>query len=161
VVNGIQSVTQNYIIGTMTVITLLAILNAIGLWILGMEHILFFAIFAAILAIIPYIGVIIGSLPAVVFALLFMDSLWNPLGVIAVFATVQFLEGNFITPNIVGSRVSINPMIALIALVIGGELWGISGMILFVPMVGILKHLFDQVEELRPFGYLFGDSDRY
>src|SRR5699024_6709544 len=128
IIDGIQSVTQNYIVGMMSVIFLLAVLNAIGLWILGIPNALFFAVFAAIWAIIPYIGIIIGSLPAIVFALLFTDSLWNPVGVIAVFAVVQFLEGNFITPNIVGSRVSINPMIALIALLIGGELWGISGM---------------------------------
>lgn len=161
VVDGIQSVTQNYIIGMITVITLLAILNAIGLWIIGIEHALFFAVFAAILAIIPYIGIILGSLPAIIFALLFTESLFIPLGVIAVFAVVQFLEGNFITPNIVGSRVSINPMIALVALLVGGELWGISGMILFVPFVGILKHIFDQVEELKPVGYLFGNSQEY
>ncbi|SHF49540.1 Predicted PurR-regulated permease PerM [Fodinibius roseus] len=159
VVDGIQSVTQNYIIGMAAVITLLAILNAIGLWIIGIEHVLFFAVFAAILAIIPYIGIIIGSLPAVIFALLFTDSLLNPLGVIAVFAVVQFLEGNFITPNIVGSRVSINPMVALVALLIGGELWGVSGMILFVPIVGILKHIFDRIDALKPVGYLFGDSE--
>lgn len=158
VVDGIQGVTQNYIIGMAAVITLLAVLNAIGLWIIGIEHVLFFAVFAAILAIIPYIGIIIGSLPAVIFALLFTDSLLNPLGVIAIFAIVQFLEGNFITPNIVGSRVSINPMVALAALLIGGELWGISGMILFVPFVGILKHIFDRVDALKPVGYLFGDS---
>lgn len=158
VIDGIQSVTQNYLIGMATVITLLAILNAVGLWILGIEHVLFFAAFAAILAIIPYIGIIIGSLPAIIYALLFTDSLLNPLGVMAVFAVVQFLEGNFITPNIVGSRVSINPMVALVALLIGGELWGISGMILFVPFVGILKHVFDRVEALKPYGYLFGDS---
>lgn len=161
IIDGIQSVTQNYIVGMMTVIFLLAILNAIGLWIVGIPHALFFAVFAALLAIIPYIGIIIGSLPAIIFALLFTDSLWNPVGVVAVFAIVQFLEGNFITPNIVGSRVSINPMIALVALLIGGELWGISGMILFVPFVGILKHIFDQVDGLKPLGYLFGDSAEY
>lgn len=161
IIDGIQSVTQNYIIGMLTVISLLALLNAIGLWIVGIPNALFFAVFAALLAIIPYIGIIIGSLPAIIFALLFTDSLWNPVGVIAVFATVQFLEGNFITPNIVGSRVSINPLIALVALLVGGQLWGISGMILFVPFVGILKHIFDQLDELKPFGYLFGDSREY
>lgn len=161
VIDGIQSVTQNYIIGMMTVITLLAILNAIGLWIIGIEHALFFAVFASILAIIPYIGIVIGSLPAIIFALLFTESLLTPLGVVAVFAVVQFLEGNFITPNVLGSRVSINPMIALVALLIGGELWGISGMILVIPFIGILKHIFDQIEELRPFGYLFGNSQEY
>lgn len=161
VIDGIQSVTQNYIIGMMTVITLLAILNAIGLWIIGIEHALFFAVFASILAIIPYIGIVIGSLPAIIFALLFTESLLIPLGVVAVFAIVQFLEGNFITPNVLGSRVSINPMVALVALLVGAELWGISGMILVVPFIGILKHIFDQIEELRPFGYLLGNSQEY
>ncbi|TYP95508.1 putative PurR-regulated permease PerM [Fodinibius salinus] len=161
VIDGIQNVTQNYIIGMITVITLLAILNAIGLWIVGIKHVLFFAIFAAILAVIPYIGIIIGSLPAIIYALLFTNSLLNPLGVVAVFAVVQFLEGNFITPNVIGSRVSINPFMALIALIVGGKIWGIAGMILFVPFLGILKCIFDQVEILRPYGYIFGNKREY
>ncbi|MEL7834242.1 AI-2E family transporter [Fodinibius sp. Rm-B-1B1-1] len=161
VMDSIQSVTQNYIVGMITVISILAMLNAIGLWIVGIEHVLFFATFAAILAVIPYIGIIIGSLPAIIFALLFTDSLLNPVGVIAVFAVVQFLEGNFITPNIIGSKVSINPFMALVALVIGGQLWGIAGMILFVPFLGILKCVFDQVDGLKPYGYLLGNRMAY
>lgn len=161
VIDGIQGVTQNYIVGMITVISILAVLNAIGLWIVGIEHVLFFAVFASILAVIPYIGIIIGSLPAIIFALLFTDSLLNPLGVVAVFAVVQFLEGNFITPNIIGSKVSINPFMALIALVIGGQLWGIAGMILFVPFLGVLKCVFDQVEGLKPYGYLLGNRVEY
>lgn len=158
VINRIQNVTQGYIVGMMTVITILAILNGIGLWLIGMDHVLFFALFSAILAIIPYIGIIIGSLPAIIYALLFTNSLFNPIAVIGVFATVQFLEGNFITPNIVGSSVSVNPFMALVALMVGGQLWGISGMILFVPYLGILKCIFDQVEGLKPYGYLFGNT---
>lgn len=161
VIDSIQIVTQNYIVGMMTVISILAVLNTIGLWIVGIDHVLFFASFASILAIIPYIGIIIGSLPAILFALLFTDSLLNPIGVIAVFAFVQFLEGNFITPNVIGSKVSINPFMALVALVIGGQLWGIAGMILFVPFLGILKCVFDQVDELKPYGYLLGNRLAY
>src|SRR5699024_10982768 len=99
----------------------------------GLDNFLFFATFAAVLAVIPYIGIIIGSIPAVLYALLFTNSLLMPLGVIGVFAAVQFLEGNFITPNVIGSRVSINPFMAMLALIIGGQIWGIVGMILFVP----------------------------
>lgn len=161
VLDSIQNVTQNYIVGMITVISILAVLNAIGLWIVGIDHVLFFAVFAAVLAIIPYIGVIIGSLPAIIFALLFSKSLLTPLAVILVFFLVQLLEGNFITPNIVGSSVSINPFMALIALIIGGNLWGVSGMILFVPFLGILKCIFDQVEVLRPYGYMLGDRAEY
>lgn len=161
IVTSIQSVTQNYLVGMISVIGILGVLNAIGLWIIGMDHALFFASFAAILAIIPYIGIILGSLPAILYALLFSESLLMPIGVVGIFATVQFLEGNFITPNIIGSRVSINPFVAFLALLVGAELWGISGMILFVPFVGILRCVFDEVEALRPYGYLLGNTVSY
>lgn len=161
VIRGIQSVTRNYLAGLIMVMVILAIMNYIGLLIVGLENALFFAIFAAVLAIIPYIGIIIGSLPAVLYALLFSGSLWMPVAVIGVFAVVQFLEGNFITPNITGSRVSINPFMALVALIIGGHIWGIVGMIIFVPFVGILKCIFDEVEDLRPYGYLLGNTIQY
>jgi predicted PurR-regulated permease PerM len=161
VIDSIQAITQNYIIGVITVISILAVLDTIGLWLVGIDHAVFFGVFAAILAIIPYIGVIIGSLPAILFSLLFTNSLWNPVAVMAVFFIVQLLEGNLITPNIVGSRVSINPFMALVALVLGGQLWGITGMIIFVPFLGIAKCIFDHVEGLKPYGYLLGNTREY
>jgi predicted PurR-regulated permease PerM len=81
-----------------------------------------------------------------------------PVGVMAVLWFDQFLEGNIITPNVVGSRVRINPFAALIALVIGGGVWGIGGMILFVPYVGILKCVLDEIEPLKSYGYLLGNK---
>lgn len=157
----VQNVTQNYLVGMLSVIGILAVLNTTGLLIIGLEHALFFGVFASLLAIIPYIGIIIGALPPLVFAFLLTDSLLTPVLVIAVFATVQFLEGNFITPKIVGSKVSINPFVAMVALIVGGHLWGISGMILFVPVIGILKVVFDQIPEMKPYGYLLGNSVEY
>jgi predicted PurR-regulated permease PerM len=157
----IQDVTQNYLVGMLSVIGILAVLNTTGLLIVGLEHALFFGVFASLLAIIPYIGIIIGALPPLLFALLLTDSLLTPFFVVVVFGTVQFLEGNFITPRIVGSKVSINPFVAMVALIIGGELWGISGMILFVPLIGILKVVFDQIPEMKPYGYLLGNSMNY
>ncbi len=157
----VQEVTQNYLVGMLSVIGILAVLNTTGLLIVGLEHAVFFGVFAALLAIIPYIGIIIGALPAVLFSLLLTDSLLTPVLVIVVFATVQFLEGNFITPKIVGSKVSINPFVAMAALIVGGELWGIAGMILFVPLIGILKVVFDQIPEMKPYGYLLGNNKTY
>lgn len=159
--DNVQEVTQNYLVGMLTVIGILAVLNTTGLFLIGLEHAIFFGVFASLLAIIPYIGIIIGALPPLLFAFLLGDSLVTPLLVIAVFGTVQFLEGNFITPRIVGSKVSINPFMAMLALIIGGELWGISGMILFVPLIGILRVIFEQVEELKPYGYLLGNRIEY
>lgn len=161
VLDRVQGVTQNYLLGMLTVIGILAVLNTGGLFLIGLEHAVFFGVFASLLAVIPYIGIIIGSLPPLLFALLLGDSLIQPVLVVAVFATVQFLEGNFITPRIIGSKVSINPFVALIALIIGGELWGISGMILFVPLIGILRVIFDQIDELKPYGYLLGNRIAY
>lgn len=157
----VQGVTQNYLVGMLSVIGILAVLNTIGLLLVGLDHAVFFGVFAALLAVIPYIGIIIGALPPLLFSLLLTDSLLTPVFVILVFATVQFLEGNFITPRIVGSKVSINPFVAIVALIIGGQLWGIAGMILFVPLIGILKVIFDQIPEMKPYGYLLGNSKTY
>jgi predicted PurR-regulated permease PerM len=161
VITNIQTVTQNYIVGLISVIGILTVLNGVGFWSIGLENALFFGVFAAIWAIVPFIGIVIGSLPALLYAILFSDSLLMPLGVIIVIAIVQFLEGNFITPNIVGSKVSINPFVAFLALLIGGEVWGITGMILFVPFVGILRCIFMEVHGLEPYGYLLGNQKDY
>ncbi len=161
VLTDVQEVTQNYLVGLLTVIGILAILNTTGLFLIGLEHAIFFGVFASLMAIIPYIGIIIGALPPLLFAFLLGDSLLTPLLVMAVFGTVQFLEGNFISPRIVGSKVSINPFMAMLALIIGGEIWGISGMILFVPLIGILRVIFSEIESLKPYGYLLGNRIEY
>lgn len=161
VVDEIQSVSQNYLVGLLAVILILTLLNTAGLLIIGLDHALFFGVFAAFMAVIPYIGVIIGSLPPLLYAFILSDSLLVPLGVIIVFMVVQFLEGNIITPRIIGSKVSINPFIAIIALIVGGKLWGISGMILFIPLLGILRVVFEEIPALRPVGYLLGNRIDY
>jgi len=75
--------------------------------------------------------------------------------------TIQLIESSFLTPKIVGSRVSINPFVAIIVLLIGGKLWGIAGMILFIPLIGILRVGFSQVQVLKPYGYLLGNIIDY
>ncbi len=161
VLDNVQDVTQNYLVGLLTVIGILAVLNTTGLAIIGLEHAIFFGVFASMMAVIPYIGIIIGALPPLLFALLLGDSIITPLLVLAVFGAVQFLEGNFISPRIVGSKVSINPFMAMLALIVGGEVWGISGMILFVPFIGILRVIFEEIPELKPYGYLLGNRIEY
>mgnify|MGYP005848896855 CR=1 FL=1 len=159
--NRVSRVLQGYIIGMLAVVAILAVLNCIGLLILGINHALFFGIFAALLALIPYIGIVVGSILPTLYAILMYDSIIMPLAVIGIFVFVQFLEGNFITPNIMSAQVSINPLVALIALLIGGQIWGIAGMILFIPMIGMLKAAFDNIENLKPYGYLLGNKTEY
>ncbi|GAB3726082.1 AI-2E family transporter [Hymenobacter agri] len=155
--DNIQNVVQAYISGLLTVIVIVAVLNAIGLLLLGVKFAIFFAAFASVLAVIPYIGIMIGaSIPALV-TLVETGSPARAAAVVGVFMFVQFLEGNFITPMVTGSKVSINPMAAIIALILGGELWGTAGMILSIPLVAVLKVVFDANKSLEPWGFLLGD----
>ncbi len=155
--DSVQTVIQAYIQGLLTVIVVVAILNAIGLLALGVKYAIFFAIFASVLAVIPYIGILIGAtLPALI-TLVETGSLPKALGVVGVFVFVQFLEGNFITPMITGSKVSINPMAAIVALILGAELWGTPGMILSIPLTAVLKVVLDASKSTEPWGFLLGD----
>jgi predicted PurR-regulated permease PerM len=153
----IQNVVKNYIMGLLLVMVIIAVLNTVGLLLLGIKYAFFFGALAALLNIIPYLGIIIGSAFPILIALLTKDSIWYAVGVAGVFTAVQFLEGNFITPNIVGSKVSVNPLAAIIALLIGGMLWGPAGMILSIPFTAILKVILDNIEPLEPFGFLLGE----
>lgn len=161
VIKRVQRVTQNYLVGVFTVIGIMAVLNTIGLLIIGLEYAIFFAVFASFLAIIPYVGSILGALPAVLYAFLFGDSHLLTVLVISVFTIVQLIESGFITPKIIGSKVSINPFVAIVVLLIGGKIWGIAGMILFIPLIGILRVGFSQVNVLKPYGYLLGNIIDY
>ncbi|MBH8569440.1 AI-2E family transporter [Microvirga sp. STS02] len=155
--DSIQTVVQAYIQGLLTVIVVVSVLNAIGLLLLGVKFAVFFAVFASVLAVIPYIGIMVGSaIPALV-TLVETGSIGKAAAVVGVFMFVQFLEGNFITPMITGSKVSINPMAAIVALILGGELWGTPGMILSIPLIAVLKVVFDASKTTEPWGFLLGD----
>ncbi len=160
ILTNVQKVIQNYLVGLFTVILIIAVLNSTALLIIGVRHALFFGIFAAILTIIPYIGVFIGSWLPTLYALAMYDSIWVAAAVIGSFTAIQSLEGNFITPNIVGSKVSINPLVAIVALLTGAMIWGISGMIMFVPFIAMLKVIFDHIEPLKPFGLVLGTDKK-
>lgn len=156
----IEGVSQSYLLGLLTVMVVVAVLNTVGLLILGIPNAFFFGGLASLLTIIPYIGIFIGSILPALMALVTKDSAWYALGVVGLMGFVQFLEGNFITPTIVGSRVSVNPFAAIVALLVGGALWGAAGMILAIPIAAILKVIFDNVEGLEPFGYVIGEPPK-
>ncbi|MDF9796312.1 putative PurR-regulated permease PerM [Catalinimonas alkaloidigena] len=155
-IHKIERVVRSYILGVFMVISIVAILNSLGLMLLGIQHAIFFGVLAAILIIIPYIGIIIGSLLPILFALVTKDSLWYPVGVLGVLWGVQVLESNFITPNIVGGKVSINPFAAILALFFSGMIWGIPGMVLSIPLLAIFKVICDAIKPLQSIGFLLG-----
>jgi predicted PurR-regulated permease PerM len=154
----IDGVVRGYISGLAIVVLIAGALNSIGLTLLGVEHAVFFGFLSGTLTLIPYIGITIGATLPALFALVTKDSAWYAVGVIALHAFVQFLEGNFITPKITGSKISVNAMAAILALLLGGAILGIAGMILAVPAVGVLKILIAGSPDLKPFVILLEDK---
>ena len=150
---------HSYLKGLITVTIIVGSLNTLGLLALGIDYAIFFGFLAAALLIIPFVGILIGSILPIIMALITKDSPMYAVGVAGVFIFVQFLEGNFITPQVVGSKISINGLVAIIALLLGSALWGIAGMALSLPTVAILKVIFDSVPDLKPFGFLLGEPD--
>ncbi len=153
-----EDVLQGYVTGLSLVTLLIAALNTIGLAILGIEHAIFFGLLSGLLTVIPYVGIFIGAALPTLIALITKDSVWYAVGVVSIFSFVQFLEGNFITPRITGSKVSINALAAIVALLLGSKILGIAGMILAVPAIGVLKILLGFSVHLKPFVVLLEDS---
>ncbi len=158
-INKVKSVVQYYILGMIIVICILAVLNSTMLWMLGVKHAFFFGVFAAMLNVIPFVGPLIGSILPIIYALVTMDSLLIPLAVLVGFYIIQLFESNLFTPSIVGSQVSLNPLVTLLAIFIGAQIWGLIGMILFIPASAVLKVIFDEVDSLKPYGFLLGKAD--
>jgi len=146
----IQTILQEYLYGLLVVIIILGVLNSVGLWIIGIRYAAFWGFMAAFMAIIPYIGTTLGGTLPFIYALATTGTFWQPAAVVLLYAGIQTLEGNFITPNVIGSSVSINPLTAILALFFGGMIWGVAGLILALPVVAVLKVIFSYIPLLRP-----------
>lgn len=148
----------NFIKGMIIVYAIVGLLNTIGLLILGVPHAVFFGFMAAVLTFIPYVGIIIGSLLPIAMTWITYNSVWYALGVVGIFAIVQYLEANIIFPLAVSNRLRINALVTLIAIVAGGILWGVAGMILFVPFLAILKLIADHHPKMKVWSVLIGSD---
>lgn len=128
-----------FIKGMVIVYIIVGALNSLGLAALGIRHALLFGMLTAVMTMIPYVGIILSALLPVGMAFLTKDSLWYPLAVIGVFAFVQYLEANVIFPKVVGRQVNLSTWATLVSVIAGGIIWGVAGMVLFIPVVAILK----------------------
>lgn len=160
VMAGIYQVVKDYLAGLVLVIIIIGTLMTVGLLILGVDYAIFFGFFGACLVLIPYFGISLGSVLPAAYTLVTQDNPLKALGVIGVFLFVQALEGNFITPYIVGSKVSINPLAAIIVLILWENIWGLPGLVLALPLTAILKVIFDSVDALKPYGFVIGEAEK-
>lgn len=148
-----------FIKGMLMVYLIVGALNSIGLLLLGIPHAILFGMLTAVMTIIPYVGIFISGLLPVSLAWITKDSLWYPLGVVGVFVFVQYLEANIIFPKVVGTQLKISTWATLVAIISGGILWGVSGMILFIPFAGILKIVLDYIPALKIYNILLGRDE--
>ncbi len=153
-----KSSIQSYMVGLLLEAMVVAVLNSIALMILGLEYAILIGVIGALLNMLPYIGGIIAIALPVLLALVTKDGITIPLAIIGAYTLIQFIDNNFLVPFLVSSRVKINALISVIVVLMGGAVWGISGMFLSIPFVAILKIIFDRVPELKPWGKLLGDE---
>ena len=155
ILRDITTVTTKYLGGLILVVLILAVLNSVGLIIIGIPHAIVLGVGAALLNLIPYFGTLLGALVPIIYVLVAIDDPLNmALQVVFLFIIVQFLENNIITPNIVGGNVRLNALSVIIGLLIGNMIWGVAGMLVVIPMIAILKIIMSNVAILQPFAYL-------
>lgn len=158
VLNSTKRIVQHYLIALLFEAIIVAILNAGGLLIIGIDHAIILGIIGALLNVIPYIGGIIAvSLPMIV-AYTTKSSPSFALLVLLLYGVIQFIDNNYIIPKIVASKVKINALISIVVVLAGGALWGIPGMFLSIPLTAIIKVILDHIESLKPWGLLLGDT---
>lgn len=152
-----RTLVQSYLVGLLVECAIVAVLNSASLLIIGIDYAILLGVIGALLNIIPYIGGVV----AIALPMLIAFATVSPSAALMVFIAyiiVQFIDNNIIVPRIVASRVKINALMSIIVVLIGGALWGISGMFLSIPITAIFKVIFDRIGPLKPFGYLLGDD---
>ena len=154
----IKGAIQNYISGLIIEMIIVSILTSIGLYFIGVQYFILLGIITGILNLIPYIGIIIAGFLTFLSSLTGTPDLSIILGVVGVNVVVQIIDNNVLVPLIINSKVQINAFVSIIGIIIGGSIAGVAGMFLAIPILAILKIVFDQIESLEPWGYLMGDN---
>jgi predicted PurR-regulated permease PerM len=156
-IKKVSTVAQQYLIGRLIIIVIIAILFIIGFLIINLKNAVLLSVITAVANIIPYIGTLLGGIIPLIMVVLFgtpNQIFW----VVVIVLIVNFIDNNILEPVIAGGSVNISPFFTIIILIQGYVLWGIAGTILFLPLFGILTIIFKNVEGLQPYDYLLGDQ---
>ncbi|WP_426671332.1 AI-2E family transporter [Mucilaginibacter sp. McL0603] len=149
---------QSYIVGLLIEMLIISTLNSIALLILGVKYAILLGFLGGALNMLPYIGGIIAIALPVIIATVTKDGYSTQFGIIIAYLVIQFIDNNIIFPRFVSIKVRINALVSIIVVLLGNALWGISGMFLSIPFIAILKIIFDRIDDLKPWGKLFGDT---
>jgi predicted PurR-regulated permease PerM len=158
VIRESESIIKSYLIGLLIQISYITILLGGILLLIGIKHAILIGAIFAILNLIPYIGALFGNIIGVLLTLSSSQEIWPIFAVLGTIAVVQFLDNNILMPRIVGSKVKINALITIIGVFVAGALAGVSGMFLSLPVIAVLKIVFDRTTDFRQWGLLLGDE---
>lgn len=159
ILHKIATTSQQYLFGRFMLIIILAALYLTGFSIIGLKYAIFISLIASIFSLIPYVGNLVGLLLAFTMSVMTGGGSGEMIGIAVVFSVSQFVESYLLEPFIVGGKVDVNPVIIIVGVVLGGLIWGIMGMLLSIPILGILRVVFNNVESLRPLGYVLDERD--
>jgi predicted PurR-regulated permease PerM len=158
IVTQSKTVIQRYLVGLVIEAVIVATLDATALLILGIDYAILIGILGALLNVIPYIGGLVAVALPMMIAVATKSTAWYALYVLAAYYFIQLVDNNYIVPKIVASKVKINALFSIIVVIAGNALWGIPGMFLSIPLLAIVKLVFDHIEPLKPWGFLLGDT---
>ena len=158
ILKQIKSTVKSYIVGLILELVFVSALTSLGLYIIGVEYAIVLGLITGILNLIPYIGILFAGLLTIIASLTGSADLSIVVGIIVVNVIVQFIDNNLLVPLVVSSKVKINAISTIVGILIGGALAGISGMFLAIPIMAIVKVIFDRIDYLEPWGYLLGDD---
>ena len=158
IIDDVNRVTIRYMTGVFIVVGILVVVNSVGFLIIGLDYAILLGAIAALMNFIPYYGTIIGYSFPFLYGMFVMDTPQYAFWVLIQFIIIQFSENNILTPNIVGLHVNINPFMIILAITLGGVIWGVPGMFIAVPVITVLRVLGENIDRLSPLGYLLGQS---
>lgn len=158
VVQQVQYVVKKYLIGLLIQMSLVALLVFVVLSLIGVKYSLLLALITGVFNVLPYVG-IFSSMLIIAILTFATSSLTHVVLVVLALIIVHMIDSNFIVPKIVGSKVKVNSLFAMLSIIIGEMIWGISGMFLAIPILAIAKIVMDRIRELKPWGFLLGEED--
>jgi predicted PurR-regulated permease PerM len=153
-----KSAIQSFMVGLLIETIIVCTLNSVALLAIGIPSAVVIGVIGGILNLLPYVGGLVAIGLAVLMATISSEGYTDQLLVIASYGIIQFIDNNFLVPRIVSSKVQINALISILAVFLGGLLWGVAGMFMAIPLIGVLKVIFDRMDDMKPWGRLLGDE---
>ncbi len=160
IIEQVQYIIRKYIIGLLIQMAIVATIVSIVFWALGVKYAFLLGLITGIINIIPYIGIFVALILSTLITFATATVLTKVILVVVTLVVVHLIDSNIILPIVVGSKVRINALITVLGVIIGEMIWGISGMFLSIPVIAVLKIIFDRVESMKPWGIILGDEEK-